>query len=55
MKKIILSSLVLLIVACKKDVTIEYTINFQDPYKSNCGRMGHKTFTGQRNLQIPYH
>ncbi|MDI9872627.1 hypothetical protein [Flectobacillus roseus] len=35
MKKIILSSLVLLCVACKKDVTPDYTTNFQGSYTQN--------------------
>ncbi|MDI9872153.1 hypothetical protein [Flectobacillus roseus] len=35
MKRIILSSLVLLIVACKKDVTPDYTTNFQGSYTQN--------------------
>lgn len=40
MKKIILSSLVLLIVACKKDVTPDYTTNIQGSYTQNYDEWG---------------
>lgn len=40
MKKIILSSLVLLIVGCKKDVTPDYTTNFQGSYTQNYDELG---------------
>lgn len=40
MKKIILSSLVLLCVACKKDVTPDYTTNFQGSYTQSYDKWG---------------
>ncbi len=40
MKKIILSSLILFCVACKKDVTPDYTPNFQGSYTQNYDELG---------------
>lgn len=52
MKKIILSSLVLLCISCKKDVTPDYTTNFQGSYTQNYDKLGSNLYRTKGTYKV---